>query len=131
MRTLVPFALALFGTALFTADASAFGRRGSGCCGGGGYGGCHGGFGGYGGGCYGGGYVGGYGGCSGGGYGGYGGGGYGYSGVSYGPITGNYMTQTYPYPSTAISGVYPSTYTYPGSYPITSGATIGGTTTTT
>ena len=94
MRTFVPFALALIGAVAFTADASAFGKRGAGCSGGG-YGG------GYSQGCYGGGYV-----HSG--YGGYGSTAYGgpvwsggpvvspvtYSGVAFGasvgaPVTAN------------------------------------------
>src|SRR5262245_38669617 len=100
MRTLVPFALALIGIGAFTADASAFGRRGSGCyggggCSGGGYGGCSGG---------------GYGGCSGGGY----RGGYAYGGYSsYGSVT---YSAPVGYPTVTYSGNYgvPSYGTWSG-----------------
>jgi hypothetical protein len=110
MRTLVPFALALVGTVAFTADVSAFGKRGSGCNGGG-YGGCSGG-----------GYGGGYGGCSGGGYvsSGYGCGGGCYCGGSvyngYSGSGGYGFSGTVTYSTPVWSG---GSVGYPATYPVT------------
>jgi len=121
MRALVVFALALAGTAAFTTDASAFGRRraaaaassSEGCNGGGyvssNYGGCYGSGAYSSGGCYGSGYASSsYGSCYGSGYGTY-------ASSSYGGCSGSRYAASYGSGSCSGSGYVQSGYSYSGS----------------